>query len=235
MNDPERCRIEFRIGAAFDPRSRVARYVMRLSIALGDLRIAGRLLGREEQPAHERMYFVRVVAAHLHELCILFQPSDDTIPTIEQFIVAIRPEAAVETNLRKAHRRVLKALKKTTKTPGRPDLSSELSRLRNGFAHYAYRQDADTLLMEAMTLAADQQSAYVIRGRTMRAEYADEVSQKLMHPWSDLTDDDWQAATRALHARIKGLLAAVSDYMHQAETAYLATRPRGVVRRIEMP
>jgi hypothetical protein len=130
---------------------------------------------------------------------------------------------------------VVKALKKPTKVPGRPDLNSELRRLRNGFVHYAYREDADELLAQAMTLAADQESAYVIRERTMRAEYADEVGGKLMHPWPDLTDDDWHAAIRALHSRIRGLLDAVSDYVHHAEAVYLATRPRGVVRRTDTP
>lgn len=39
-----------------------------LSIALGDLRIVGKYVPRDDQHDHERIYFVRIMASHLREI-----------------------------------------------------------------------------------------------------------------------------------------------------------------------
>lgn len=88
------------------------------------------------------------------------------------------------------------------KVPGEPTLGSELKRFRDGFFHYFNREDFDPPLIDAMERAADMEGAYVIREHTMRAEYADEIANKLMHPWPDLSDEDWTKAARKLHGRI---------------------------------
>lgn len=238
-DDRERHRIEFRLADAFDPNDRIARYVMRLSIALGDLRIAASYLTREEQPAYERIYFADLTAAHIHEVCILFNPPDEAIPGVEDFIAAvIEPEDAEGADELRAHyRNVQRALQQRVKVPGKPTLGSEIRRLRNAFAHYANRSEHEAPLIEAMRLAGriDRNVAYVIRDRTTRAEYADEVSNRLTHPWPALSDDEWKAAIRALHSRIVALIGPLTSFLHHAEAAFLASRPPGVVERIDLP
>jgi len=232
--DRERLRFEFRIGDVFDPDDRLARYLVRLSIALGDLRIAGATyLVREDQPLHERMYFMRLTATHLHELAILFNPPNTAIPTIEEFITAVIAPDDSETadTLRSDYRRVQRMLSDVVNVPGRPRLASELKRLRNDYAHYFNNEADDARLIDAMRLAAGLESSYVIREETMRAEYADEISNKLMHPWPDLTDEEWLEAVRRLHVRVRSL-KPVAAFLHQAEAAYVTAYPEDVVRII---
>jgi hypothetical protein len=51
---------------------------MRLSMALGDLRIAlATYATREEQPMHERLYFVRVTSQHVREVVGLLDPKGE--------------------------------------------------------------------------------------------------------------------------------------------------------------
>jgi hypothetical protein len=88
-----------------------------------------------------------------------------------------------------------------------------------------------------MRLAGDIDGnlAYVIRERTMRAEYADEVANKIVYPWTGLSDEDWLAAARALQERIVALIDPLTSFLHHAEAAYLASRPPGIVKRIDLP
>jgi hypothetical protein len=223
--DLERVRIEFRYPDAFDPDDRIARYVTRISIALGDLRIAGTYVTRPEQPAHERMYFMRLTASHIHEVCVLFNPPDEAIPRIEDFIAAVadQDDKGAE-ELRTLHKRVQRALQQPVKVPGKPRLGSEISRIRNAFSHYFNRTEHEPLLTAAMRLAGniDGNLAYVIRERTMRAEYADEVVNKIVYPWPSLSDEDWIAAARALQERIVALIDPLTSFLHHAEAAFLA-------------
>lgn len=236
--DRERVRIEFRYPDAFDPDDRIARYVMRLSIALGDLRVAGTYVTRAEQPAHERMYFMRLTVSHIHEVCVLFNPPDEAIPAIEDFIatVAAQDDKGAD-ELRTFYKRVQKALQRPVKVPGKPTLGSEISRIRNAFSHYFNRTEHEPLLTAAMRLAGDIDGnlAYVIRECTMRAEYADEVANKIVYPWTGLSDEDWLAAARALQERIVALIEPLTSFLHHAEAAFLASRPPGVVERIDLP
>lgn len=235
--DPELGRFEFRIGDVFDPDDEMARYLVRLSIALGDLRIAGgTYLIREEQPMHERMYFGRLTAAHLHELGILFNRGDAAIPSIEDFIAAVvaPDDPATAQRLRDRHKEVQRALSAPVRVPGKPRLASELKRLRDDFLHYFNRAEHEPRLREAMERAADVESAYVIREHTMRAEYADEIGNKLMHPWPGLSDEEWNKALRSLHSRIRNIIKPVGDFLHLAEATYLDRWPPDVVRRIDL-
>jgi hypothetical protein len=107
------------------------RYLVRLSIALGDLRIAGgTYLVREDQPMCERMYLERLTATHLHELSILFNPPDTAIPSIEEFVAAVMgPDDRKEADdLRRLHSRVQRMLRDPVRVPTRPRLASELKR-----------------------------------------------------------------------------------------------------------
>jgi hypothetical protein len=118
--------------------------------------------------------------------------------------------------------------------PGDPTLGSELRRLRNAFFHYFNRVEYEQPLTEAMERAAGLDSAYVIREHTMRAEYADEIANKLMHPWPGLSEERWTQAVRALQERITALIKPTLNFLHLAEAAYIGSRTAGVVRDIEL-
>jgi hypothetical protein len=80
----------FRIGTAFPADDWLARYIMRLSIALGDMRIAAHYATRNRQRAAERLYFVRLTASHLRELVMLLAPPNSKIvPTVDQFLAGL--------------------------------------------------------------------------------------------------------------------------------------------------
>src|SRR3954470_20327878 len=121
MTYPVENRFEFKIGDAFPDRDPIARYVMRLSTALGDLRIAGEYAVRADQPEHERLYFIRLFSAHMREAVLLLDPSSGVVPTLEAFIAALPADARDlhAERLRKSHARVLALLRRQfTERPG---------------------------------------------------------------------------------------------------------------------
>jgi hypothetical protein len=184
-NDSEAARFDFRLADAFPSDDRIARYVMRLSMALGDLRIAaGEYAIRGDQPEYERQYFVRLTAAHLHEVALLFNPPDTTIPTVEEFIRAVIPahDKATRKRVREQHGEVKRRLAEPlTLRPG-SRLGAELKRMRNTFFHCHVDERNEAALTEAMHFAGDMRTAYVVRDRTLQADYADLVGGVLMHP-----------------------------------------------------
>lgn len=229
----------FRIADAFPHDDEIAQYVTRLSIALGDLRVAAKHVVRLDQEPYERAYFVRALASHFHEIAVLFNPPDDSIPTVDEFIAAVGANDALGKKLQKAHRRVRKAAQTPIKglptEPGKKDppcLAAELKRIRNDFWHYFYKADDAGRLVAAMKAAGDIESAYIVRENTMRAEYADEISTRLVHPWDE--DEPFPAA-RALHNAIVAFVGPVSEYIHIVEAAYIHSCPDGVVERVDIP
>ncbi len=95
----------------------------------------------------------------------------------------------------------------------RPKLRDDLRELRNQFFHYGHMQSGDGALMVAMTSLADERTGYVIRERTMRANYADAVAVKLAHPFDAEFAKD-------MHARIVQLIGPVSTFIQQVEAAW---------------
>lgn len=247
-SDPEVARLVFRCGDAFPADDAVSRFVMRLSMALGDIRVAIDYAVRDEQPDYERMYFVRLAAMHLRELVHLIDPPEPrvepepcptcgkpeprpefTLPDLDALIAATNPPAERVSALRAARARIVDALAERLEL--RPVLlRQELRRLRNGFAHYHRDRASEDALTEAMERAADLQGRYVIREHTMRAEYADDVAANFVHPFPDEQAHDMAVE---LYGRIVGLLDPISDYLHLAEAVYLHSRPKGVVRQID--
>jgi hypothetical protein len=223
----------FRIGDAFPADDRFARYVMRLSIALGDLRIAGHYATRARQRFDERLYFVRLTSSHLRELVMLLDPPNtQVIPTVDQFVLAlprgVKPSRA---EIRKSHRHAMRQVDEVI--PGRPDievrgrkrpptLRDDLKQLRNRFFHYGHDQPGDDALRAAMSAVADDRSSYLIRERTLRARYADVVGVRLAVPFDLAFAEDF------LDKSIK-LIGPVAHYVQQAEAAWIWTRPPGAV------
>src|SRR5688500_14229135 len=102
----------FRIGDALPAADRSARYVMRLSIALGDLRIAGRSATRKRQRFDERLYFVRLTSSHLRELVMLLDPPDTrVVPTVDEFVLTLpRGVTPSRADIRESHRRAMRQI-----------------------------------------------------------------------------------------------------------------------------
>jgi hypothetical protein len=68
----------------------MARYVVRLSTGLGDLRIAARYATRGRQNMAERTYFIRLMAPHVHEIGFVLQPAKGSVvPDVETFLRAL--------------------------------------------------------------------------------------------------------------------------------------------------
>ena len=60
--------LRFRVGAIFPADNATARYVMAVSILLGDIRAALALSAREDLPDHERLFYLhRLLRQHLRE------------------------------------------------------------------------------------------------------------------------------------------------------------------------
>lgn len=227
MANQQLARYSFKYGDVFNAEDRMARYVERLSNALGDLRIAARYAVRQRQGPGERLYFVRLVASHLREVVLLLDPPDRRIiPDIEEFLAELpRGTKPSRAEIRKSHRQAMRMLEKSMKK-GRPEildsngkmrrpkLRDDLKELRNQFFHYGHSQSGDDALMVAMTSLAGEKTGYVIRERTMRANYADVVAVKLAHPFDAEFAKD-------MHARIVQLIGPVSTFTHQIEAAWL--------------
>jgi hypothetical protein len=227
MANPLRARYSFEYGEVFDSQDRMARYVERLSNALGDLRVVARYAVRQRQSSGERLYFVRLLGSHLREIVLLLDPPDHrVVPGVEEFLRAL-PRGVVpgRAEIRKSHRQAMGMLDKPMKK-GRPEirgssgklrrpkLRDDLKELRNHFFHYGHLQSGDDAFAVAMESLAAERTGYVIRERTMRADYADAVAAKLAHPFDLAFAED-------MHARIVELIGPVSTFIHQVEAAWL--------------
>jgi hypothetical protein len=204
------------IGEVFPSDERVSRLVMRLSMALGDLRIAPKYATRDKQTPYERLYFVRLMAMHLRELLpVVDPPNESTLPNVNALLRDLRPSREDAKALRNAHERLLRQLHQPFESR-RVTLRRELKRLRNGFAHYHAKPWSDKALTDAMEMASGTECRYRIAGG-LRAEYADEVAHKVVHPFSD-------DVARELHERIAAVIEQLAEYLQLVEAVYLARR-----------
>lgn len=226
-------RTPFQIGAAFPADDPLARYVMRLSMALGDMRIAAHYATRDRQRSAERLYFVRLTASHLRELVILLDPPNSKIvPTVDQFVLSLpRGVKPTRAEIRASHTQAIRRLAAVMRgRPGidvdgkrrAPTLRDDLKELRNRFFHYGHDQPGDDALRVAMQAVADNRSSYVIRDRTMRARYADVVGTLLAHPFKPEFAHD-------MHDQIVTLIGPVALYVQRVEAAWIWTRDPGIV------
>lgn len=181
---PDRDGIEFQIGEAFPPDSRLARWMTDCLMALNDLLLVNRWLVpklKDEVPSegYEHLYLARLAATHLFEIARLLKKSD-RFEDIREFIAVLDPEA------RDAYR----ALLALAENPSQ-GFAAELKRTRNNFAHYAELLDDDDAVGEelrrALTAHAEEGSVGRIRDLTppitgFRALFADDVAAELTFP-----------------------------------------------------
>lgn len=173
--------IEFQIGEAFPPDSRLARWMTDCLMALNDLLLVNRWLVpklKEEATSegYEHLYLARLAATHLFEIARLLKKSD-RFQDIREFIATLEPEA------QDAYR----ALLTLAQTPSE-GFAVDLKRTRNNFAHYAELLDDEAAvgedLRQALAAHAEEGTIGRIRDRTppitgFRALFADDVVAEL--------------------------------------------------------
>jgi hypothetical protein len=226
----------FNIGRCLPHDHPEARYIARLSMALHDLRIVGDLLSRDiEHP--ERLYLVRLMASHMHEVLSLIEPPRTpqarrrtALPTLDDFLSYY---GGAHHDLQQA---VRGAQAEVTQRLAQPlclrlipvSLRSELTRIRNQFFHYNWEKRDDRRLMGAMDAAANLEGEYVTGDNLMRAQFAEEIAGQMMHPFLayGIFDED---AARELHGSIRELLEPIARFAQAAEALHLHSRDHGVV------
>ena len=193
---------------------------------MGDLRIAAHYATRERQNTAQRLYFVRLTAAHLREVLLIMDPPNRTyVPSVEEFLASLpwgtKPSRTV---IRKSHGKAVRLVDRAM-ARGRPmiiangnarspTLRDDLKELRNRFFHYGWDEPGDEAIRAAMASLAGERTGYWIREHTLRAEYADDVGTKLAHPFPLAFAPD-------MHARIIELIEPISLFIHQVEAAWL--------------
>lgn len=206
-------RLTFRMGDAFPADEAIAVWAMNISIALGDLRIIAPYATREEQPVHERIYFVRVFAAHLREISKLLVLDYSDREDVRQFVATL-PQGGQDA--REAAQQLLDSV-----FPSRPDVEvwRDVKRLRDDTFHYARDEESRARLMAAMESVADFEGAYVLdESHGLRAEFADLVTANRMHPFNE---DPTLPVTRELHETIVALNGHVATFLAAVEATYL--------------
>jgi hypothetical protein len=218
-------RLTFRMGDAFPADDPIASWVMNLSIALGDLRIAAKYATRSEQPAHERIYFVKVFASYLREIAKLLVLDCQKRADVREFVARL-PEEAKE-----ARAEVERALEIAHVLRSDVTLLEDIKRVRDDTFHYVSDPDSDRRLQAAMSAVADMEGVYNLEGNELRADFADLVAVNRMHPFGDSPEHEL-AFTHEMHDAIIALNEHVATFMAQAEAGYLLQRlPKGIVQR----
>ena len=150
-------------------------------------------------------------------------------PSLDDFVRGFGNEYPdLQADLRQAQRDVCACLDAPLGLRPQLTLRNELKRLRNQFFHYNWEARDDPQLQRAMTVAGEIEGLIREGSSYLRALYADEVANQLMHPF-DGSDGDFAAALRELHRAIVELLGKALRFARCAEALYLLTQPAGVV------
>jgi hypothetical protein len=206
-------RLRFPMDAAF-PDDPVAVFVMTLSIAFGDLRVVAKYVPRDDQPDHERIYFVRVMASHLREIVKVIDRQASR-PGITDFVATFSDEA------RDARARIPEKLEAKVLKDDERTLLDFLKRLRNDTFHYADDPQSKKRLRDAMAASASKEGVYVLGGRDTRAQYADGIVEEREYPMPGTDHEARIDATRKLHTALLALQDDVTTFIKEAEASYL--------------
>jgi hypothetical protein len=217
---------EFNIGDVFPAEDRCARLVIRLSMGLGDLRIAGSPLLQDwdETPSYARMYYVRVMTGHISEFMQLIEPEGKTVlPTLEDLLEQF-PERRYDESVDavRSARNELREHLNAQLPVACTTLRREIGRLRNQAFHYGYKGGPDLALRRALTAAANLTGTYQVKPHEHRALFADEVANQLMHPHSG-SDEVQMARIEELHRGIAELLGPIARLVMHVEGLWLAS------------
>jgi hypothetical protein len=202
------------------------------------VRIAGHYATRTRQNSAQRLYFVRLTASHVRELVLILDPPNAlVVPRVEEFLSSL-PQGTepAPADIRQSYKRAMRLLdlpmhperpQITTATGDtrHPKLRDDLKELRDRFFHYGHDARGDEAIRGAMQALVGDATGYVIRDRTLRALYADDVGMTLAHPFPARFAED-------MHSSLVAFLEPAALFVHQVEAAWLhAHRDAVVVRR----
>lgn len=212
--------LRFTMRDVFPADDALAVYVMALSIALGDIRIAAKYAVREEQLDYERVYFVRLLTAHVREAAKLAVLDHRDRDDVRRFVAGL-PEEAQD-----ARARVEEILEEETRAE--TTLFADVKRIRDDTFHYARDEQSQARLRKAMERVAGAESGYLLGDRASethsRALYADLVAVNAMHPFGK-TEEEILGLSRAMHGRIVGVLDPLGSFIQHAESSWIRSRP----------
>ena len=217
----EKIGVQFEIGAAFPPDSRVARWATICAMALNDLLLVNRWLVprlQEEAPSegYENVYLMRLAASHLFEVAVFLRAAD-RFPEVSDFVAGLDQEP------REAYAALLDL--------GRGDrdpFAVSIKDARNSFSHYSELLSEEAAKHERLRAALAAHAKEGTRSRIrdqvpplsgFRAHFADEVAVELMFPGGD---------REALGEFITGITTHITHFLlfvRAALGAYAATLP----------
>jgi hypothetical protein len=213
---PER---HFMMRDVFPADDTIGRYVTALAIALGDMRIAAKYAVREDQPDHERIYFVRLLTSHIREAVKLVVLEYRDRQDVRDFVASV-PEPGRQA------REDLEAMLDQETRPGVP-LLEDLIRIRNDSFHYPRDEDSQERVREVLEAHADTETSWVASDNVdeARSHYADLVAVNLMHPFPQ-TDTEDEAIQLALdmHGPIADLSGPLGKFVMYAEATWITSR-----------
>ena len=190
--------LRFRVGAIFPADNPTARYVMAVSIALGDIRTVTELAARDGQPRHERLYFIRLLEHHVREGLRLALVAHRDRDDVRRF-VAILPDEAQR---------------------AREELDRLLEgHVPEGLEPFAGSMSDSDLLRAAMERVATVESGFRIDGMRKRADFADLVVATTMLP-AGSNPEDPDLAERIGEPSSRVLVPLVT-FLEHAEAAWL--------------
>lgn len=179
--------IQFKIGEAFPPDDRLARWVVTCSMALNDLLLVNRWLiprleGKEPSDGYEQLYLARLASLHLFEISTFLRQAN-RFPEVHEFVGQLEPET------QNAYRALLNIAKGAS-----GEFANQVEHARNYFSHYAELLPDDAAvhehLRQAIKVHADEGSVGQILDTTppitgFRALFADDIAAELTFPDSD--------------------------------------------------
>lgn len=149
--------LRFRVGAIFPADNPTARYVMAVSIVLGDLRTAAAQAARDDAADHERLYFRRLLDLHVREGLGLAVTEHRRRDDVRRFVSILPDEAQA------ARAELERAVEPDAGTFGCSGMLDDEGRLQ-----------------AAMARLAEVESGFSLAGEERRADYADLVVQGLI-------------------------------------------------------
>jgi hypothetical protein len=215
-------RVTFKMGEGFPADDDIAVWIASLSRALNDIRTSSRFAVRQDQLAHERLYFVRVLASHIREAVKIVVLETDKRQDIQAFVARMRQEG----------RDALDEIKERIDRPfpSRPEVTvfEAIKDLRDDTFHYARDTKSVERMRESMRRASDEEGAYLVADKNHRAEYADLIDAWLVHPF-DGPEKKRMDQARELHGAILQLIGPLSSFLQVAEAQWLSERPTGII------
>lgn len=233
-------RFTFLLDDVYPSGDEVAEFALRCSLALADLRIAARYLGRRRQRRTERLYFLRLLGTHLREATSLIREHPESvIPSVEEFIAGLPAEfrerdSAEIARLREAAIEVQERLAEKLEPPASVTVNKALKEIRDRFAHYHYDKRGTKALRDALSEAglAGEKVAYIVfddRPQT-DSEFADQVGIFMAHPMPGMDVATRKVGYRQIHESVSELVGPVSTVLQLVESLWLHSRPQGVVK-----